>query len=317
MGVGRLAPSPTGGQHLGNARTYLLAYWSARRSESKLVLRIEDVDLPRVKPGAILQAIDDLRWLGIDWDEGPDVGGPSAPYIQTERVDRYDEALSRLIQQNQVFPCTCSRKDIALAGSAPHFEHEGPVYSGTCAGWQSGDRIPMAGTFCWRFRAGHQPVEFDDLVLGPQRCVPAVDLGAFPVTQKSGKPAYQLAVVVDDAEMGITEVVRGDDLVPSTFRQIQLYHALGHQPPTFAHVPLVMGQDGRRLAKRHGGIQLSQLRESGLPSQQIVSWAAQSAGMVDSAVDSYAGQPRQPCDWVESFSWDNLPRQQVVIERFW
>ena len=174
----------------------------------------------------------------------------------------------RLIESDLVFPCTCSRKDIELAGSAPHFDHEAPVYPGTCALWQAGDRLPDEGTYCWRFRAGHETIEFDDLVLGKQTCVPAQGLGDFPVTQKNGEPSYQLAVVVDDASMGITEVVRGNDLVASTFRQLELYQALGLSVPVFAHVPLVCGPDGRRLAKRHGDTRLSHYREQGVRPEQ-------------------------------------------------
>ncbi len=308
MGVGRLAPSPTGAQHLGNARTYLLAYWSARSSGSRIVLRIEDVDSPRVKPWATQQAIDDLRWLGIDWDEGPDIGGPNAPYIQTLRMDRYRDALARLIDANQVFPCICTRKDILEAGSAPHFEHEGPIYPGTCADWNIGDPIPQQGTYCWRFRAADRTIEFDDLLLGRQQCVPAIDLGAFPVTQKNGDPSYQLAVAVDDAEMGITEVVRGDDLVASTFRQIELHAAFANPLPSYAHVPLVRGADGRRLAKRHGDTRLSHFRETGVHGEQVVAWAANSAGLVASRSAISAAEV------IGAFSWAKVSRQGVTVD---
>lgn len=287
--TGRLAPSPTGAQHLGNARTYLLAYWSAQATGKKLVLRIEDVDSPRVKPWATAQAVEDLRWLGIHWDEGP--------FIQTERLDLYQEALDRLIQANQVFPCTCTRKDIQEAGSAPHFDHEPRIYPGTCAGWKTGDPIPESGSFSWRFRAVDHNVSFDDLVLGHQSCNPAKDLGAFPITQKNGSPSYQLAVVVDDALMGITEVVRGNDLIASAFRQIELFGALGYTPPTFAHVPLVLGPDGRRLAKRHGDTRLSSFRDQGTEPQQIVQWAIESTG-----VDP------------DNFDWQDLNRDDVIAE---
>ena len=299
-GKGRLAPSPTGAQHLGNARTYLLAYWSARNSGEQLVLRIEDVDSPRIKPWAIEESIEDLRWLGIDWDEGP--------FVQTERMNLYLHALDRLVAANRVFPCTCSRKDIQHAGSAPHFEHEGPVYPGTCAGWKKGDPIPKQGTYCWRFRAGSQPVAFDDLVLGSQACVPSQALGSFPITQKNGEPAYQLAVVVDDGSMGITEVVRGHDLVPSTYRQIELYQALGFPAPTYAHVPLVCGSDGRRLAKRHGDTRLSHYRKLGVPASQIVTWAARSAGMIDEEETVASAQ-----EVIERFAWERLVRDDVTV----
>ena len=308
MSAGRLAPSPTGAQHLGNARTYLLAFWSARKSGLKLILRIEDVDSPRIKPWATQQAIDDLRWLGIDWDEGPDIGGPHAPYIQTERIELYRHSLQRLIESNRVFPCTCTRKDIEAAGSAPHFDHEGPVYPGTCANWQAGDRIPEPGTYCWRFRAGNRLIEFNDLVLGAQSCVPAESLGAFPLTQKNGQPSYQLAVVVDDAAMGVTEVVRGHDLVPSTFRQMELFHALGLPPPHFSHVPLVLGMDGRRLAKRHGDTRLSHYREQGMRAERVVTWVARSAGLIGENEMATSA-----AEMIERFDWAKLPSEDVVI----
>ena len=289
MNAGRLAPSPTGAQHLGNARTYLLAYWSARSSGKKLILRIEDVDSPRVKPWATDQAIEDLKWLGIDWDEGP--------FIQTQRLDLYQQALNQLIKADQVFPCTCTRKDIEEAGSAPHFDHEPKIYPGTCAGWKSGDPIPETGSFSWRFRSGDHDVHFHDGVLGPQNCNPAKDLGAFPITQKNGSPSYQLAVVVDDALMGVTEAVRGNDLIASTFRQIELFHALGHTPPSFCHVPLVLGTDGRRLAKRHGDTRLSAFRQDGITPDQIVQWAINTTGI-------------NP----EKFDWRDLNPDDVVLD---
>ena len=311
MSAGRFAPSPTGAQHLGNARTYLIAYWSARQSGSQLVLRIEDVDSPRVKPWAAQQAIDDLRWLGVDWDEGPDIGGPHAPYVQSERLSCYHEALQHLIESNLVFPCTCTRKDIQSAGSAPHFDHEPAVYPGTCAGWQRGDTIPEAGTYCWRFRAGNTVRQFDDLVLGAKACVPSEALGAFPVTQKSGEPSYQLAVVVDDAAMGITEVVRGDDLIASTFRQIELYAALGLVEPRFAHVPLVCGMDGRRLAKRHGDTRMSRYQEQGISVAQVVTWAARSAGMISTQEDAESASAV-----IDLFDWAKLPSGDVILSEF-
>lgn len=300
---GRLAPSPTGAQHLGNARTFLLAFWSARRSNGDLALRIEDIDSPRVKPWAMDQAIEDLRWLGIDWDEGP--------MIQTQRVEIYQRALQKLITTDRVYPCTCSRKDIAAAASAPHesrFRGEGPVYPGTCAHWRNGDPIPEDGTYCWRFRTGDQQIQFCDLVVGKQCCVPAKELGDFPVTQKVGSPSYQLVVVVDDAATGVTEVVRGDDLVASTFRQIELFEALNLTVPTFAHVPLVTGPDGRRLAKRHGDTRLSSFREQGVAPESIVGWAAHTAGLIETE------QPMSASEVIELFHWEKLNPSEIMVD---
>src|SRR5947199_2309962 len=187
---GRLAPSPTGAQHVGNARTYLIAWLSARACAGRVALRVEDIDSPRVKAGAAEQACADLRWLGLDWDEGP--------VVQTERLALYEDALRRLREHDLVYPCTCSRADVERAASAPHAEHEGAVYPGTCAGRRAADADGLAGRpYCWRFRAGNRAGEFVDAFRGPTR-VPAEDMGGdFVVWKSAGTPAYQLAVVVD------------------------------------------------------------------------------------------------------------------------
>lgn len=266
---GRLAPSPTGAQHVGNARTYLIAWLSARAQRGRVLLRLEDIDSPRIKPGAADQALEDLRWLGLDWDE--------APIVQTERLALYEEALVRLQKQELVYPCTCTRADVERAASAPHLEHEGPLYPGTCALRKAADAAGLSN-YCWRFRAGAEPVRFDDAFRGPVELSPQALGGDFVVWKTAGTPAYQLAVVVDDALMGVTEVVRGDDLVPSTPRQILLYRALGYPPPHFTHVPLVVGPDGRRLAKRHGDTRLATLRALGVTAEALVGLLAWSCG---------------------------------------
>jgi glutamyl-tRNA synthetase len=275
--VGRLAPSPTGAQHVGNARTYLIAWLSARSRGGRVVLRMEDIDSPRVKPGAAQQAIDDLRWLGLDWDDGP--------HVQTQRLQLYSDGLDRLKQLELVYPCTCTRGDIERAASAPHEEHEGPIYPGTCAGRRVGDAAGLGDQpFAWRFRAEAKPWLFDDLVRGQTKVDPAILGGDFVVWKSAGTPAYQLAVVVDDAANGVTEVVRGDDLVPSTPRQLQLYRALSLKPPAFAHVPLVVGLDGRRLAKRHGDTRLCSLRAAGVTAEALLGLLAWSCGWRDDII---------------------------------
>lgn len=310
--VGRFAPSPTGAQHLGNARTYLLTYWAARQRKDRLVFRIEDVDSPRVKAWAVQQAMDDLRWLGVDWDEGPDVGGSAAPYQQTERISSYQKVLDQLLAADRIYPCTCTRKDIQSAGSAPHFDHEPAIYPGTCSHWRKGENLPPEGKYCWRFRSSSERFEFEDLVLGSQVTEPRRTLGDFPVTQKNGAPSYQLAVAVDDSMMGITEVVRGNDLVASTFRQLQIFQFLAVPPPVYAHVPLVLGQDGHRLAKRHGDTRLSTMRENGVSPHKIITWAAVSAGLIreDESVS-------HPDDVISRFDWQTLHRDDVVVDAIW
>jgi glutamyl-tRNA synthetase len=303
---GRLAPSPTGAQHVGNARTYLLAWLSARSRGGSVVLRIEDIDSPRVKAGAAEEASTDLRWLGLDWDHGP--------VVQTERLPLYREALARLQAQELVYPCTCTRADVERAASAPHAEHEGPVYPGTCSGRRVADAAALGGgPFCWRFRLPSRSPAFFDEFRGPT----AIDLrtvgGDFVVWKaprsagETSTAAYQLAVVVDDAAQGVTEVVRGDDLVPSTPRQLLLYEALGLRPPAFCHVPLVVGPDGRRLAKRHGDTRLSALRRAGVRPEALLGLLAWSCGWL----------PQGECvaarELVPLFRLDSVPRGPFVL----
>jgi len=310
--VGRLAPSPTGAQHIGNARTYLLAWLSIRSRGGRVILRMEDIDSPRVKRGAAQQAIDDLRWLGLEWDEGPDVGGPHAPYVQTERLDLYRQALDQLKDAERVYPCTCTRSDVEAAASAPHAGQEGPIYPGTCAGRSVADAGTLARSvkegaavppLAWRLRTTNAPRRFDDLIAGTKSCSVASDLGDFVVAKADGSPAYQLAVVVDDHAMEITEVFRGDDLVPSAFRQLELYDFFGWPPPQFAHVPLVVGPDARRLAKRHGDTRLSMLREAGVSPQRLVGLLAWSCRFIERQ------EPISLQELLSVFNTTKLPRQ--------
>ena len=275
---GRLAPSPTGRLHLGHARTFLVAWLRARQAGGQLVMRMEDIDRPRVVPGAAEAILADLRWLGLDWDEGPDVGGPSAPYVQSERATRYAEAAALLQTQGLVYPCTCSRKDIQDA-SAPHgVEGLGRRYPGICRESPSHPDRPAA----LRFRMPEPPPSFVDGLHGE------VDTrawgGDFVVRRGDGLWAYQLAVVVDDATMGVTEVVRGDDLLPSTPRQIALFAALNLPVPRFFHLPLVLGGDGQRLSKRHGAAAIAELRSAGLTPEQVVGGLAHGLALVDRAI---------------------------------
>lgn len=267
--VGRLAPSPTGAQHVGNARTYLIAWASARAAGGTVRLRVEDIDVWRNKPNAVTEAIEDLRWLGLDWD--------GELVMQSSRLPAHEAALDELKRQELVYPCTCTRADIAGAASAPHAEHEGPTYPGTCAFRRAADADSLTVPFAWRFRVTDSPAFLD-----AYRGVTEVDLtqvgGDFVVWRAAKVPAYQLAVVADDAAAGVTEVIRGDDLVSSTPRQLLLYRALGLAPPTFAHVPLVVGEDGRRLAKRHGDTRLRELRQRGVTAERLLGLLAWSCG---------------------------------------
>lgn len=271
--VGRLAPSPTGGQHLGNARTYLIGWLSARSQGGRVLLRIEDIDAPRVKPGYVDLILEDLRWLGLHWD--------GEPVIQSQRLAHHEAALRRLQEQELVYPCTCSRADIQRAASAPHAEDEGPVYPGTCAGRRVADAAGLTGQYVWRLRTAGREVAFVDGFRGPTRLTLRQIGGDFVVWRSIGVPAYQLAVVVDDAEQGVTEVVRGDDLVSSTLRQLLLYEALGWAAPQFTHVPLVLGLDGRRLAKRNSDLTLASLRASGVRPEALLGLLAWTCGWLE------------------------------------
>ena len=271
---GRFAPSPTGPIHLGTARTALLGWLRARSRGGVFVLRVEDLDTARVREGAAQRQLEDLRWLGLDWDEGPDVGGALGPYTQSERLDHYERALRAL--RPHVYPCTCSRKEIAQVVSAPHGEER--VYPGTC---REGPSHPERASAI-RFRMPEPPAlddtAFDDVVCGR---VEGLGRGDFVLRRKDGLFAYQLACTVDDHLMQITEVLRGDDLLSSTPRQIALYRALGWTPPRFFHVPLLYGADGERLAKRHGATSVAELRAAGRSAQSLIGELAHGLGLID------------------------------------
>ncbi|HEY6541317.1 MAG TPA: tRNA glutamyl-Q(34) synthetase GluQRS [Ktedonobacteraceae bacterium] len=284
---GRYAPSPTGDLHLGNLRTALLAWLFARCAGGQFVLRVEDLDRPRMRQGATQRMLDDLRWLGIDWDEGPDVGGPYAPYIQSERQALYIANMQRLQEVGLLYPCYCSRAEIARAASAPH-EDEGPRYPGTCRHLSEKQRreLEAAGRRpSLRFRVDDERVvTFHDLLAGRQQQHVQKVVGDFIVRRADGIFAYQFAVVVDDALMHITQVVRGADLLASTARQILLYEALSSPVPAFAHVPLVLGGEGKRLSKRLQSEGLEPLRVAGATPARVVGQLASSCGLVEEGV---------------------------------
>src|SRR5450432_2901341 len=271
---GRLAPSPTGYLHLGHARTFWVAQERARANGGTLILRNEDLDSTRFKMDFVSAMLEDLRWFGLEWSEGPDWGGQFAPYNQSERMQFYRAALEKLRAGNFIFPCTCSRKDIQQAVTAPHGEGDEPIYPGTCrnkseewrvtSGKQSQSSSHVTRHASLRFRVPDgETISFRDGNRGEQKFVAGKDFGDFVVWRGDDVPAYQLACVVDDAAMRITEVVRGADLLVSTARQILLYRALGLAPPDFLHCELMLDEKGERLAKRHDALSLRTLREQG------------------------------------------------------
>jgi glutamyl-tRNA synthetase len=285
---GRLAPSPTGHLHLGHALTFWTAFERAVANKGKLVLRIEDLDGERCRAEFRDAIAEDLRWFGLRWDEGPDCGGPFAPYVQSERRAHYLAAWKKLCDGGFIYPCSCSRRDVLQSLAAPH-EHlpggrrpidDEPIYPGTCRPIEAvvPDASEPSGT-TWRFRVPHgEKLSFTDARLGLQSAVAGADFGDFVVWRRDDIPAYQLAVTVDDAVMQITEVVRGEDLLTSTFRQLLLYRALGMEPPAFFHCPLVTDENGQRLAKRHESLSLRALRESGADPVQLRETNPSSAG---------------------------------------
>lgn len=278
---------------MGHARTFWTAWQRTRQAGGALVMRMEDLDAERSKNLYAEAALEDLRWLGIRWFEGPDRGGPHGPYVQSKRRSVYLAAWRKLLERGYLFPCRCSRKDLAAAQGAPHESasvsvdskleplDDEPIYPGTCrrligrmpqlpGPTASRDDSPDGSN--WRFRVPDGAVvEFEDLNLGPQRFVAGKDFGDFVVWRREGGPSYQLACVADDAAMGITEVVRGADLLKSTARQLLLYEALGLTPPAWYHCRLVVDQNGRRLAKRHDALSLRALRQQGLTPMKILS----------------------------------------------
>jgi glutamyl-tRNA synthetase len=310
---GRFAPSPTGALHLGNARTALVAWLHARAAGGAYVMRVEDLDFGRVRPGIMERQLEELRWLGLDWDEGPDVGGPYAPYVQSERTEGYERALRVLAREGRLFSCGCSRRDIAAAASAPHAGEEGPRYTGTCRAAAVDARVPALlahgrGAAALRFRVDPGTVCFHDHLQG--RCCfdAAADTGDFVVRRKDGVAAYQLAVVVDDAAMGVTHVVRGADLLSSTARQILLFQALSLPVPAFLHVPLMLGPDGERLSKRHGAVSLGELRAAGADPARVVGWLASTCGLAG------AGEALSPAALLPRFDVGSLPREATVVD---
>jgi glutamyl/glutaminyl-tRNA synthetase len=262
---GRLAPSPTGHLHLGHARTFWTAQQRAKTAGGELVLRNEDLDSTRYKMEFVTQMLEDLRWFGFEWSEGPDVGGPFAPYNQSERMGFYQAALEKLRVGNFIYPCTCSRKDIRDAVTAPHAADDELIYPGTCRDKKlSANNSQPTARFAWRFRVPDgETIGFKDENLGEQKFVAGKDFGDFVVWRGDGVPAYQLACVADDAAMRITEVVRGADLLISTARQILIYRALKLVPPQYFHCQLMCDESGRRLAKRHDSLSLRSFRGQG------------------------------------------------------
>lgn len=302
--VGRLAPSPTGRLHLGHARSFLIAWWSARAQGGRVVLRIEDLDGERVKPGATELVLEDLAWLGLDWD--------GDPLLQTARAPAHREALEALVEQERAYPCVCTRREISEAASAPHGDTGEQPYPGTCRGRFASVDDALAATgrdpaIRLAVDASRGPVAVEDAIQGARSVDVAGTAGDFVIGRKDGQAAYQLATPLDDAHQGVTEVVRGVDLVPSAGRQALVLDALGLQPPRQVHVGLVHDAEGLRLAKRAGALSLQELRESGTLAEQIATWAAASVGLLAE------GPPRPASAWIDGFTLESVPRHAMRL----
>ncbi len=310
---GRFAPSPTGLMHVGNARTALMAWLSIRSKGGRFVWRLEDLDTPRVVSGMAEAAEKDLNWLGLDWDEGPKQGGAYGPYDQSSRFSLYEEALSQLLEAERIFPCTYSRKDLQALASAPHGAGPGSPYPVSLrpvsleAGWfekLNESNSPYASI---RFKVQPGTVAFVDKVQGKIEQEVLQEVGDFVVKRRDGMYAYQLAVVVDDIAMRISEVVRGVDLVSSTPRQIQLVRALAGSIPDYAHVPLVLNDKGEKLSKRDQGLTLASLREAGVQPEQLVGYFAFSLGLIDELISLSAGA------LIDHFRWEKIRKIDWVM----
>ncbi|TGG79890.1 MAG: tRNA glutamyl-Q(34) synthetase GluQRS [Aphanocapsa feldmannii 288cV] len=294
----RYAPSPSGALHLGNLRTALVAWLHCRLQGGVFIVRIDDLDTPRVRPGAEAAILADLRWLGLDWDEGPDVGGPAGPYRQSERLELYGQALEQLRRAGELFPCRCSRSMLA-AISAPH--GPAPIYPGSCrksSDWQPRDgRIPS-----WRWRVPASRLDIVDGVLGPQQWNLPIQIGDVVLRRADGFIAYHLATAVDEVTMAITQVLRGADLLPSTPVQLALIRRLGGPGPRYWHVPLMRNAAGSRLAKRDGSAGLGAWRAAGFSAAEVV------GRLLASLALTATGQAISAADALDSISLSALDR---------
>ena len=280
---GRLAPSPTGFLHLGNAWAFLLAWLACRSKGGSLVLRMEDIDPDRSRPEYADAIIRDLRWLGLDWDEGPDAGGPAGPYVQSARMGLYADALNRLDRAGHIYPCYCTRKELRTLAGAPHVGDAGAAYPGTCRNLPPERRAELEAAGrrpCIRLHCPSQNYAFEDAVFGPFSMTLEACGGDFALRRSDGVIAYQLAVVVDDGLMGITQVVRGEDLLVSTPRQLALFDLLGYPRPAYMHLPLLCDPEGERLAKRHASLTLASLRDAGVSPAAVAGYLGWKAGLI-------------------------------------
>ena len=298
---GRFAPTPSGNMHAGNALCYLLAWLSARSQGGGIVLRVEDTDLLRMSPSAAEQTFSDLRWLGLDWDEGP--------FWQSRRTEIYDEYFRALAERGAVYPCFCSRKDVRLA-AAPHETDRAAVYPGTCrclSAEQAAERMKKRPP-AWRLRLEDETVSFSDALRGDFSCEILREYGDFPIRRADGVYCYQFAAALDDALMGVSEVVRSRDLLSSTPWQVYLQRLFGFEPPRFVHIPLLLDEDGNRMAKRDFSLSLRQIRRHYTP-EEVVGALGYLAGLQEKPA------PKTAAELLGDFAWERVKREDIVMPR--
>lgn len=328
---GRLAPSPTGFPHLGNAWAFLLAWLSVRSRGGELVLRLEDIDPQRSRPEYVTALLDDLRWLGLDWDYGPGglrgevapwppspegtgawtPGAEGAFFYQSRRAAVYAAALAALEAAGASYPCFCTRRELRQLAGAPHVDDRGAPYPGTCRRLtpeERAARLAAGRRPCMRLRCPDGVWRFEDAVMGPQAATLEQCGGDFALRRSDGVIAYQLATALDDGLMGITEVVRGRDILPSTPRQLALLRLLGLPAPQYAHFPLLLDNDGERLAKRHQSLALAALRAQGCSPRAIIGYLGRLAGCLPQP------RPAHPQELAPAFSWACVPREDIRVD---
>lgn len=308
---GRFAPTPSGRMHLGNAFCALIAWLSVRSQGGEMVLRIEDLDRERCSCREYVRLLEeDLLWLGLDWEEGSSQGGTRGPYEQSACTDIYEECLERLKKKVEVYPCFCTRAELHAA-SAPHLSDGRMVYSGHCRGLTSAQREALGRSHApaWRVQVPEESVTFEDGCCGPYTMDLARECGDFVIRRSDGTFAYQFAVVVDDGRMGITEVVRGSDLLSSTPQQIWLHRLLGFAVPKFYHVPLLTDAQGRRLSKRDRDLDLGFLRGDGIRPQDVIGLLAHASGLLERF------EPLSAKELIPEFSWKKLRKGPVHLSR--
>lgn len=305
---GRFAPSPSGRMHLGNVFCALMAWLSAKSAKGEILLRIEDLDTQRCRPEYTTQILDDLRFLGLTFDEGEGVGGPHEPYCQSDRKREYEATFRVLQEKGAVYPCFCSRSELHAA-SAPHTADGRTVYSGKCRSLCADDIKKRSELHApaYRLCMPREEIVFEDRHYGRQMQRLDREWGDIVVRRSDGIFAYQMAVVADDADMEITEVVRGSDLLSSVAPQVYIYRLLGKKPPVFAHVPLLLAPDGRRLSKRDRDLDMGALRNRFASPEPLIGKLLYLAGLLEKA------EPISALEAVGIFSWEKLTKEDITV----